>query len=94
MIPDIEDILTDIRAGRISLDQALNWINQHLEMARAAGEVETLRDHFAAQALPAVIRSCAGDTRDSGETQEAMFARRSYEVADAMLAQRAARKES
>lgn len=49
----------------------------------------SLRDVFAWQALPAIISTCAGDTRRGDETAEEMFARKSYAIADAMLAERA-----
>lgn len=53
----------------------------------------TLRDHFAGQAIGAVIRQCAGDAAfgypEGIETMEQMFAAKAYAVADAMLAQRA-----
>ncbi|HEY5800925.1 MAG TPA: hypothetical protein VIT92_11940 [Burkholderiaceae bacterium] len=49
----------------------------------------TLRDYFAAQALPAVIRQCYADTRSPDESQEDYFARACYAVSDAMLKARA-----
>ena len=49
----------------------------------------SLRDWFAAQALPAIIQVCAGDTRGDGETIAQLFARKSYGIADAMLEARA-----
>lgn len=48
----------------------------------------TLRDYFAAKALPSVVAVAAGDTLLDGESQEQMFARKSYAVADAMLSAR------
>lgn len=52
----------------------------------------TLRDYFAGQALPAVIRQCAGDAAfgfPAGvESMEQLFAVKSYAIADALLAQR------
>ena len=45
----------------------------------------SLRDYFAAQALTGVITSCSLDHRHEGEDMKAMFARRAYELADAML---------
>lgn len=48
----------------------------------------TLRDWFAGQALPGVIAICSADTLRDGETSPQMFARKSYAVADAMLAER------
>lgn len=50
----------------------------------------TLRDHFAGQALPGVLQVCIEDLpRFEGETMPQMFARKSFEIADAMLAERA-----
>lgn len=46
---------------------------------------DSLRDEFAAAASPAIIRQCHGDTLRDNETKEQMFARKAYEVADAML---------
>ena len=48
----------------------------------------TLRDYFAAAALPSVMVLCARDTMLPGETMEQAFARKSLAVADAMLAAR------
>lgn len=54
----------------------------------ARGVPVDLRDYFAAVALPAIVALCAKDTRPEFEFIETMFARRAYEVADAMLRQR------
>lgn len=48
----------------------------------------SLRDYFAAKALPAVIRQCAKDTRQFDESHHDYFARTAYELADAMLVAR------
>jgi hypothetical protein len=45
----------------------------------------SLRDYFAAKALPAIIRQCSNDTCKDGESIECMFTRKAYDVADAML---------
>lgn len=52
----------------------------------------SLRDHFAGQAIGAIIRQCALDLQfqDGAETSEQYFARKAYEVSDAMLAARKA----
>lgn len=52
----------------------------------------SLRDWLAGQAIGAIIRQCASDLqfRDRRETSEQYFARKSYEVADAMIAARKA----
>ncbi|MGX9694439.1 hypothetical protein ACTJNK_29150 [Achromobacter anxifer] len=47
----------------------------------------TLRDYFAAKALPAVVQVCGGDTMH-GMRQADYFAGRAYELADAMLTAR------
>ena len=49
----------------------------------------TVRDWFAGQALAGVIEACKEDTRAPGEPIEAMFARKAFAVADAMLKERA-----
>ena len=49
----------------------------------------TLRDYFAASALSGVVERCALDTKEPGESIEQYFARRCYNLADAMLAERA-----
>lgn len=50
----------------------------------------TLRDWFAGKAMAACVSACQGDTRLPGETQSELIARRSYELADAMLKAREA----
>jgi hypothetical protein len=45
----------------------------------------TLRDYFAAAALPACIVKCSGDTIPLGMTREEWFACKAYDCADAML---------
>ena len=42
-------------------------------------------------ALPAIITACRNDTREDGETIEEMFARKAYDVSEAMEAERAKR---
>lgn len=56
----------------------------HLQTLAETAGVATLSD-FALAALPAVIRQCASDTRDPGETVERMIARKTWAVARAML---------
>lgn len=46
------------------------------------------RDEYAMRVLPTVVTVCKGDTPGPGETMEAMFARKAYVLADAMLAAR------
>jgi hypothetical protein len=56
-----------------------------LEAAGGLASDKTLRDEFAGQALAGVMVTCQGDTRLINETTPEMFARKTYEVADAML---------
>lgn len=49
----------------------------------------TLRDWFAGQGLPACVSRCHPNEREDGETFAEMYARKAYELADAMLAERA-----
>ena len=46
------------------------------------------RDANASKALPAVIDACKGDTRKGGESAPEMFARKAYDIADAMERER------
>jgi len=48
----------------------------------------TLRDYFAGQVVGQIISVCANDTRIAGESAPDAFARKSYEIADAMIAER------
>lgn len=50
----------------------------------------SMRDYFAGQAIGAIIRQCASDLQftDGSETLEQYFARKAYEVADAMMKER------
>lgn len=45
----------------------------------------SLRDRFAIAALPPVMYICCSDELEGDESQPDMFARKAYEVADAML---------
>lgn len=51
----------------------------------------TLADWFAGQALAGVMPVCVGDTPRAGEAMPQAFARKAFEIADAMLAERARR---
>ena len=48
----------------------------------------TLRDYFAGQAIGEIISFCANDTPIKGESAPEAFARKAYEIADAMIAVR------
>jgi hypothetical protein len=54
----------------------------------AAHSGMSLRDWIAGQALPSVIVRCSEDALINRETIEQLFARKSYRIADAMLAER------
>lgn len=49
----------------------------------------TLRDWFAGQAMPALLKLCVGDTLEKGQSYADYIARNSYEIADAMMAKQA-----
>lgn len=53
----------------------------------------TLRDWFAGQALAGVMSICVSDTPRDGEAMPQSFARKAYEIADAMLAARSTQGE-
>ena len=56
-----------------------------LEVAGGLASNMTLRDAAALKSLAGVMATCQGDTRLLNETLPEMFARKSYEIADAML---------
>lgn len=84
MIPDIETILEDLAAGRISTAQATAWLYQHAE-----GAASDLRDHFAGLAMQAMV-TAEFEGYDAG-TAATRWSTQAYVVADAMLAARSAR---
>ena len=55
------------------------------------GQGMTLRDYFAAKAIPSVITQCKGDIRRADENPPDYFARVAFEIADAMLSAREAK---
>lgn len=50
-----------------------------------ASDGMSLRDYFAAKALPACIQTCGADHREPGVTLPQHFANQAYACADAML---------
>lgn len=62
---------------------------KHWDSSDCGGAGLTLRDYFAAKALPAVIAAYANDTMRGMKIPD-YFAAKAYEVADAMLAARTA----
>lgn len=90
MIPTIEQICEDLKAGTITVQQAISWLHQH-----AAGAANDLRDHFAAQALVECIRVAADQTPLAPGAPAPVLtelfdkaAAYSYYAADAMLTAR------
>lgn len=87
MIPSIEEILSDLMAGRITYTQARALISRHMEIAEQRG-LGDLRDDFAAKAMAimwdAYDKGYCGvidpDTFDND-----MLAAGAYQIADAML---------
>ncbi len=77
MIPTIETIIEKVAAGAISKQQAIDWINQHLELSQSDG----LRDAFAMAAMPALIPM---DLNSTGVAKSA------YKHADEMMKARRA----
>ena len=80
------------------IQQAADYLKRAAAIIDHAAEVEkgnaipvTILDQFALAALPAVIRMCAGDLpfRPADEPAEEYFALKSYEVARAMVKERA-----
>lgn len=72
MIPTIEQIVEDVRSGKVGTSQAIGWLHQHAEAA-----TQELRDYFAASALQGMIAS--GNAFSLESTKAA------YKFADAML---------
>ena len=54
MIPDIHAIVEMLIAGQCTAQQAIGWINTHMENA-------DLRDHFAGKALEALVHNRTPD---------------------------------
>lgn len=85
MIPSIEQILADLAEGSITREQALAWINTHIELAE--GEAQgSARDGFAAAAMQGMLADMPKALY--GLEWKTNLAVAAYEVADAMLAAR------
>ncbi len=80
MIPTIETICEDLRAGTITVAQAVTWLHQHAE-----GTETDLRDAFALQAMTGYL-SASWYTNDHKKLADS-----SYAAADAMLRARSKR---
>lgn len=93
MIPTIEQICEDLKAGTITVQQAVAWLHQHAE-----GAANDLRDHFAGLALSGMLNSMANvnchtaaltKAREAGILLHEGLAISAYAHADAMLSARA-----
>lgn len=95
MIPSIEQICEDLAAGRITVQQAIKWLHEHMRR-------EDQRDIFAAAALQGLLSNseftetlqrefekAGGKREEERPVQSAVTARIAFGVADAMLAERA-----
>jgi hypothetical protein len=103
MIPDIENILTMFSKGECTMDEALQWIGSHIDLAT---DREALRDTFASMAaigrdsdgnlLTASVVAVMGAPRPADDLSKAdafmwwcqAEARIRYAKAEAMLAAR------
>ena len=76
MIPTIETICVDLKAGKITVQQAIAWLHQHAE-----GSANELRDMFAAAALQGL---CA----NAHINPDVQYGPMAYKLADDMLRNR------
>ena len=83
MIPSIEDVLQMLLDGNIDKQQALFYIDQHME--NVANGAADLRDHFAGLSMQGFIAA-----RGPKIGEESIISEWSYQVADAMLKARKA----
>lgn len=81
MIPTIETIVNDLLAGKITKQQAIEWLNQHAESAG-----RELRDDFAAAALAQAFMYSDRHHIEEFAIEDA--ARVAYALADAMCVAR------
>jgi len=81
MIPTIEIILDEVRTGTMSIDVALGYLEQHIELAADRGfDREQMRDHYAAMVLPSLVERTGYRNREY-----LAYAEDAYGYADAML---------
>lgn len=80
MIPTIETICEDLKAGKITVQQAVKWLHMHAE-----GAANELRDCFAAAALPAYIAAQMEAAARGKSHADSVVAGDAYLMADAML---------
>jgi hypothetical protein len=80
MIPTIATICEDLAAGKITVQQAMAWLQMHVE-----GTANELRDAFAIAAMQGMITKSSGQDTTGGKKGVPLVAKYAYEYADAML---------
>lgn len=94
MIPTIETICEDLKAGKITVQQAIAWLNEH-----ASGAANELRDMYAGMAMqgfcanPAVFAANAGNGWALVNSTTAQLASYTFHIADQMLGARREKME-
>lgn len=86
MIPTIDQILAEVKAGTLEIGQASRWMNQHMESFASEMGMWNLRDHFAGIILGRMLAKhqttpYSPDTRDALATE-------CYYMADGMIKMR------
>jgi hypothetical protein len=84
MIPTIEQICEDLKAGLITVHQAIEWLHIHAQDAGAE-----LRDSFAMTALQGLCAKAGFEKNEHGNIKTREHSALAYQYADAMLAARA-----
>ena len=82
MIPDINQIIEGLLSGQYSREQAMEWIEQHLELACESGG---LRDHFAGLAMQGLLAGSMADGSPMVEGDDGRLSKAAFVIADAML---------
>lgn len=85
MIPSIEDIFHALSRGDMSFDDAEKYVRAHIDLA---SNQDNMRDVFAAMALNA---SLLNSSLPVSAEHAPVHAKRAYQQADAMLAERSKR---
>jgi hypothetical protein len=85
MIPTIEDIFHSLSLGSMTFDDAEKYVHRHIDLA---SDRDNMRDVFAAMALNA---SLLNSSLPVSAEHAALHAKRAYQQADAMLAERSKR---
>lgn len=80
MIPTLETICEDLKAGTITIQQALAWLYIYAE-----GSLADLRNDFAKSALTGILAANMIGEEVSDEDIEPALAHAAYRMADAML---------